>query len=574
MKINKKYFIIILIILVVLFAYFYFKADKEETHNFSLVQRGDIKEEVDVIGRVEPSQRVDLSFEKSGRVEKISVVVNDEVVTGQELVFLNDQELKSQINQAQASLESAQSNLGQAQAALESAEASLDELKKGARPEEVKLVETKVANAEKTLINAQTNLLNVKEKAQADINNLYEDVKDVLNSAYFYADDAINRQIAEIFSDASSDNPDLTFLTSDSQARIDCLTKRVQVGKDLKDFKAIVDSFPVNDQVIIDQYLDQGENYLIDLRVFLNRVNDALNSAINVPSTTLSTYKTGINTARANINTALSNINTQKQSILTQKITNQNNIVTAENSVIEAESLLNLAEDELILKKLGASEEQIKVQEASVAQAQSNVEAQRAKIRQIQAEIQSLETQKQKTILKSPLSGVIVEQKAKAGEVVLANTPIVSIISQDDFEIKANVPEADIAKIKINNLANITLDAYSRSEIFSAEVISINPAEKIIEGLATYEVKLHFLEKDSRIKSGMTADINIITAEKENVLTIPSRAVIQEKQRKFVQVLNAQGEIEEKEVETGLKGITGQIEIISGLNEGDQVIIF
>jgi len=136
-------------------------------------------------------------------------------------------------------------------------------------------------------------------------------------------------------------------------------------------------------------------------------------------------------------------------------------------------------------------------------------------------------------------------QKAKAGEVVLANTPIVSIISQDDFEIKANVPEADIAKIKINNLANITLDAYSRSEIFSAEVISINPAEKIIEGLATYEVKLHFLEKDSRIKSGMTADINIITAEKENVLTIPSRAVIQEKQRKFVQVLNAQGEIEE-----------------------------
>ncbi len=572
MKIKKKY-IIILIVLMVLSLSFLFKGEKEEPFNFSLVQRNDIKEEVDVVGRVEPAQRVDLSFEKGGRVEKIMVSISDEVVTGEEMIFLNDQELKSQINQTQASLESAQSSLAQYQAALESAEASLSELKRGARSEEIKLAETKVANAEKTLINAQTNLLNVKEKAQIDIDNLYEDVKDILNSAYFYADDAINRQITDIFSSASSDNPDLSFLTSDSQARIDCRTKRVEVGKDLKEFKSLVDSFPLDDQFVLDQYLDQGEKYLIDLRIFLNRVNDALNSAIDVSSATLSTYKTGINTARTNVNTTLANINTQKQTILSQKVTNQNNIVAAENSVIEAESLLTLAEDELILKKLGATEEQIKVQEAAVTQAQANVEAQKAKIRQIQAEKQSLQTQIEKTVLMAPFSGIIVEQKAKVGEIILANTPVVSIISQDNFEIKANVPEADIAKIKINNLANITLDAYSRSEIFLAEVVSINPVEKMIEGLATYEVKLHFLEQDSRIKSGMTADINIITAEQKNVLTIPSRAVIQEKQKKYVQILNPLGEVEKIEVETGLKGITGQIEIISGLNEGEQVII-
>jgi len=104
----------------------------------------------------------------------------------------------------------------------------------------------------------------------------------------------------------------------------------------------------------------------------------------------------------------------------------------------------------------------------------------------------------------------------------------------------------------------------------------INPAEKIIEGVATYQVTLNFINRDERIKSGMTADVNILTAEKKNVLMIPSRTIIKKDGKKFVKLLIDQaGEkiIEEINIETGLKGIGGKIEIIKGLELGDQIIL-
>jgi RND family efflux transporter MFP subunit len=161
----------------------------------------------------------------------------------------------------------------------------------------------------------------------------------------------------------------------------------------------------------------------------------------------------------------------------------------------------------------------------------------------------------------------------KKDEIVTANMPVVSIISDKKFEIKTLISEIDIAKIKIGNEANVTLDAYGPDKIFKARVIHIDPAATIIENVPSYQVKLEFINPTEEIKDGMTANLDIITNHKENVLFIPRRAVFSEDSKKFVRVLTPQKTIEEREVKTGIVGEEAKIEITEGLSEGEIVVV-
>lgn len=171
----------------------------------------------------------------------------------------------------------------------------------------------------------------------------------------------------------------------------------------------------------------------------------------------------------------------------------------------------------------------------------------------------------------APMNGVVTKRLAKVGEIVSANTIVISLISEAKFEIEANVPEADIAKVEVGNIASVTLDAYGRDTVFETNVVSVNPAETIIEGVATYKVTFQFAKYDVGVKSGMTANIDIASGKREGVIAIPQRALIRKEGSTFVQILDGEN-IREVMVSPGLRGSDGSIEIISGVNEGDKVI--
>ena len=139
------------------------------------------------------------------------------------------------------------------------------------------------------------------------------------------------------------------------------------------------------------------------------------------------------------------------------------------------------------------------------------------------------------------------------------------------YEMEAFVPEADIAKVKVGNKANVTLDAYGSDNFFPAEVYQIDPAETVIEGVATYRVRLRFIQEDIRIKSGMTANIDLITKEVSQVIAIPARVVVSFAGEKTVKVLVDNKPIERKVI-LGVKGSDGMVEVLSGLKVGESVI--
>jgi RND family efflux transporter MFP subunit len=215
----------------------------------------------------------------------------------------------------------------------------------------------------------------------------------------------------------------------------------------------------------------------------------------------------------------------------------------------------------------------IKTSRDQIKNETSDTSSSRIDIRQAELDIQDTLVQISNRTIKAPADGIVTKVETKVGETISPGTPVISIISEDQFQIEANVPEADMALIKPEAQADITLDAYGSDVMFKAKVLSIDPAETIIDGVATYKTKFQFVEKDERIKSGMTASIKVKGQQKENVFAVPQRAVVLKNSEKFVKVLN--GEVEtEKKVETGLRGSDGNIEIISGLSEGDKVVVF
>ena len=267
---------------------------------------------------------------------------------------------------------------------------------------------------------------------------------------------------------------------------------------------------------------------------------DAVVAAIALPQATITTYKTSVATARTNVSTALQNVNAQSQTIASQKLT------------------VKKTNDELRLKLAGTAPEQIAAQEAQVRQAEANTAIIRAQIAN--------------TILRSPLAGVVTKANIKVGEIVGPNISIISVISANQLEIEANVPEADVAKIKIGNAVRITFDAYGDETKFAGHVTFIDPAETVIEGVPTYKTTIELDVENPLIKPGLTANLDIVANIHEGVIVVPQRSIAYRNGDKVVLIYKESAPAEERKVETGLRGSDGNIEILSGLAEGELIV--
>jgi len=205
-------------------------------------------------------------------------------------------------------------------------------------------------------------------------------------------------------------------------------------------------------------------------------------------------------------------------------------------------------------------------------------DAQRARIGSAEANINSVLTRLQDTRMFSPIDGVVLKRGVDLFETTVANSPspVFTIGNPNDMVIETNVPESDIVKVKLGQKANITFDALPVDQIFEASVIEIDPASTVVQDVVNYRVKLKLSQQDERIRPGMSANIDIMTAEKKNVLIIPIRAVRTEGSQKYADVLvDLQNSIvEKKNIKIGLEGDEGMIEVISGLKENEAVVTF
>lgn len=407
----------------------------------------------------------------------------------------------------------------QAQAALATQQAKLAGLQSGSRPEDIESSRVAV------------------EKAKQDLVNMYSGVIDTSFDAHAKANDAVRTQLDGFFSNPNSINPKLTYLTSNPQAQVDAEAQRFAVTGALDAWQAevLLESRTSSES---DAFIEQEIKYLSLVRQLLSSISKTLDGAVDFNATTLATYKANVAAAIAEVNTASKNLSTAAQNVASQKLA------------------ITQLEAQLALKLSGSTPEDLKAQEAQVTSAEASLQSARAKLSNSQ--------------LVSPISGIITKFDPKVGQLASSGSELVSVISGTNFEIEAGIPEIDIGKLAIGNRVSITLDAFP-GQPFEGHVFYINPAETESDGVVDYEIKIAFDKVDPRMKSGLTANLDIVTRTSEDVLILPQYAILQNDEGSFVQK-EIGGEIKEVPVTLGLQDQNGNVEIKSGLEEGDEVL--
>jgi len=573
-----SWIIIISIVAIIIVASVYYSQREEKPEfDFIVAETQDLLQLVSVTGHVKPVESVELSFEVTGKIDLVLKEVGDQVLINDPIVKLVNSELSSQLVQIKSEQQTEQAILKQLNAVLDYENAVLNEIKRGARDEDIKVSQTNLNNAEKAQVDAETDYSNTINKTNSDIANLYGDAEKFTRDAFVAIDDAVNIKTDDMFSDKINDKDDLNFVVGDNLINMQARNGRQDSKNELDRLVNLLADYPT-EYIDIDKELEKCHQGLLTVIDFLTVLSEALADSITLDSTTKSTHQLSVDTARDSVNFAKNNVFDLIQLISSQKVINQNSIDAAQSLLNSSNNAVDLAKDQLSLKKVGALPEKIQSQEARVAQAEANIEAQTAKIGAVNAKLDIVRSQIEKTVLRSPINGIITEQNAKAGEISTFGSdrilsPLVAIMSESQYQIEANIPEVDIANIKIGDIAEVTLDAYSSGELFESRVTKINPAEKIIEGVPTYKITLVFVEEDDRIKSGMTANLDVITAEKDGVIAVPQRSVIRKNSKTTIRLL-MNGDFDEMPVKTGLVSWDGQIEIIDGVSIGDKVITY
>ncbi len=168
----------------------------------------------------------------------------------------------------------------------------------------------------------------------------------------------------------------------------------------------------------------------------------------------------------------------------------------------------------------------------------------------------------------APFDGIIATFTAKIGE--SSSSSIGTIITKQKV-VTVSLNEVDIASVSLGQKATLTFDAIN-GLVINGEVAEIDPVGTVSSGVVNYNVKIALNEDNEKVKAGMSANVEIITASKKDILTVSSSAIKTKNKVSYVEILGDKNNTIKKEVEIGISNDT-ITEIISGVNEGDKVIV-
>jgi HlyD family secretion protein len=165
---------------------------------------------------------------------------------------------------------------------------------------------------------------------------------------------------------------------------------------------------------------------------------------------------------------------------------------------------------------------------ADVAIAKANVENAKATLTQHEATLDSARIDLDRTFIRSPIDGVVIDKIVEVGQTVAASlqAPKLFTIAQDltHVQIEAQVDEADIGQVTANNPVNFTVDSYPDMK-FDGKVEQIRLAPISLQNVVTYTVVIAADNPQGRLLPGMTANVEIITGEHPRVVVVPNEAL-------------------------------------------------
>lgn len=625
---SVKKVIIILIILGVIAASVFYVLSKGKTttqYTTAAVTRGKIIQTVNEVGTVKASKEIDLNFLNTGQIQKMNIKIGDSVKSGQVLAELDYSSLLISQKELQANLDISISNYNKLVAGASAEEiaiarASEQQAKAAYESAQNELIKTKGAVLE-SVSQAQKNLKDLEDSTSNDVTT-YEQAITSAKTNLDNAKSTYGRVIENYKESVLSTVEDKLAITKTTLDVID-RTINDEDGEDLisivnivylentkKDYRDSIDLLSKTESVLaVTKANNNIENYnllLSDALATLNKVFSALQNCFtalenSVTSSTftlteLNALKTGISTEKTTTAAAITSVQTVQQKLNDAVLNYDTNVSSAQNSLTQAQvaydNALITARNALATAQV-AGENQIAASESrtrataeayQVAKAQLNkvlaptdkndLALSQAKIRQAQASLDSINKKIEDSMIKAPIDGTITKVNYEIGEQLRAGLSPISMLGENNFEIEVLISEADITKIKKDQQCIITLDAYGEDVEFLGKIDFIEPAETQVQDVVYYKITIVFEPGKEEVKSGMTANVSITTADKDGVLIVPSRAILNKGAEGRVARVLVDGVLQEKKITIGLSGDGGLVEVLSGLSEGEMVVTY
>ncbi len=207
----------------------------------------------------------------------------------------------------------------------------------------------------------------------------------------------------------------------------------------------------------------------------------------------------------------------------------QASVAQAEATLKEAEAAFKRAQD---LRRLSngklPSQADYDSAEATALSAKASLLAAQASVAQSTANLQTYETDLGKSVIKSPIDGIVLTRDLEPGQTVAASftAPELFVLAEklEHMKLIVAVAEADIGRVQKDNSANFTVDAWP-NRTFSAKVLKVAYGSEVVDNVVTYETELQVSNDDLSLRPGMTATANINVAESKNTLLVPVAAL-------------------------------------------------
>ena len=204
----------------------------------------------------------------------------------------------------------------------------------------------------------------------------------------------------------------------------------------------------------------------------------------------------------------------------------QANVNQAEGELANARAALDLARlnanrIQSLVAKQNSAQSELDHATAALRQAEATVKIKQGSLEKAQADLDHC-------TIKSPIDGMVISRNVELGQTVAASlqAPVIFTIANDlgKMQINASVAEADIGGVAVDQDVEFTVDAFP-AQTFRGEVVQVRNAPVTVQNVVTYDTVIGVSNPELKLKPGMTANVKIVSAQRDNVLKIPNGAL-------------------------------------------------
>jgi macrolide-specific efflux system membrane fusion protein len=555
------------------------------------VKRGVVLSSVSATGSVVAAKDLTLNFQSSGTLTHVDVKAGQHVTRGEVLGTIDSTDAAASVRQAEAALSAAKANLQTAVTGETAAQRKQDALSVTQAKAAVTSAETALKNAKSAAASDNTSarqaLSQAQQQLKTDQGGEAVAVAQQKTDLGTYADLAAAQAAVATAQGAVTD--DQSRQHNDQQTQFDLQAQQLQWNQKLAaDDAAKNTSAASNDQAVLNSLALQLQALSKTLS------NDAYQ--LSQDQATLSAAQETVSALKADA----SSIQSYEAKIVADKAAVAGATTKVASTVAQGTQSVQSATQQLTSAKLAAANAALGV---TVKQAPptASVKAQlESAIVQAETNLTAAQRTLSETTLRAPVGGTvasvdgIVGQSVSGGGLASATSStstatsgtgssatgssssgssssgFVTLVGLSSMQVTAAFAESDVAKLAVGQPATVTVSALGGAQL-AAHIAAINPIASSSSSVVQYTVTFALDRANKQLKPGMTANVAVTVAEKDNVLQVPSAAVTGSGRNARVTVLK-NGVSQTVPVIAGLAG-DSSTEIVSGLTAGETYVI-